>query len=112
MLDIPSVVGLKVKRLREECKESGITFAAKLGISPQALSGIEHGKRGLSVNQISRLVDVLGCLPTELFILPEDIDGDLVKRQLFAEIRIMRREDVAELCSKAVSLNAARGIKP
>ena len=112
MLDISKIVGQNVRRLRDDRDWSGSYLAKIMDTTPQHVSGIEAGSRGLSEKQISKLCEAFGCMPMELFCLPGGIDGDRVKMQLLAEIAIMDREDIAKLCSMAVSLNAEKGKKP
>jgi len=112
MLDIPKVVGFNVRRLREERGWSGVHLAQIIGATPQHVSGVENGSRGLSTKQITILCEAFACLPEELFYLPDDVDHDRLKLQLRAEMAIMDREDVARLCSMAVSLNASKGKIP
>lgn len=112
-LDFPKIVGENIKRLRDERNLKNEFLASMLGVTPQYLCGIIGGARGLSANRLEKVCEVLGVShPYELFLLPDETDGDLIRHQLIKEIAIMCREDVAQLCAFAVSLNAARGIKP
>jgi transcriptional regulator with XRE-family HTH domain len=112
VLDIALVVGQNIARLRHERGWTLQDLASYLDTNAQNVSGIEKGRRGISIKQIARLVDVFGCVPADLFTLPIDVDGDLIYRQLVKEIEIMTREDRATLCAHAVALNASRGLKP
>lgn len=112
MLNIAKIVGDNVRRMRSERGWKGDYLAEKMETNPQNMSGIERGVRGLSIKQIEKMCEALGCEAYELFIPPDSTDGNLLKQQLMAEIKIMRKEDIAALCAYAVTINAQRGVKP
>lgn len=112
MVDITEIVGNNVARMRKERGWTMHDLAVYLDTNAQNINGIEKGRRGVSIKQIAKLVDAFGCVPADLFVLPIDVDGDLIYRQLVREIEIMTREDRAALCAHAVALNASRGLKP
>ena len=111
-LNIPKIVGENMRKMRLDRGLSGLALAERMGTTPQNISGLENGTRGLSAAQIEKLCDEFLCVPADLFEMPDGTDSYEIMKQLKAEIRIMCREDVAALFAKAVSLNASREIKP
>ena len=62
MLDISKIVGQNVRRLRDERVWSGSYLAKIMDTTPQHVSGIEAGSRGLSEKQISKLCESFCCM--------------------------------------------------
>jgi transcriptional regulator with XRE-family HTH domain len=64
----PPTFGELVKSLRLCDEVSQTDLAEKLGISKQHLSGIESGKKAVSIARAARFAEAMGY-PTELFIV-------------------------------------------
>jgi len=73
--------GEKIKKIREYKGLSGSEFGEKLSLGKQAISMIESGKRGMSVEQIQSLVLTYKIDPRYLFGGIDDVsEADLSKR--------------------------------
>jgi len=59
-------IGLRVRELRERQGLTQVKLAKVLGTSQAALSQVEHGSRGLTVQQVVKLARVLGATPNEI----------------------------------------------
>ena len=53
--------GSEIRRMRNEKQMSQIELSKKTGISQSCLSNIEKGKYNLSVKQIAKIAEGLGC---------------------------------------------------
>lgn len=53
--------GQQIKKLRECRGMTGKDVAARAGINNRSLSRIEHGKRGVTLTTLRRILDALGC---------------------------------------------------
>lgn len=59
-------IGKRVRELRERQGLTQTKLAKTLGTSQAALSQVEHGSRGLTVQQVVKLARVLGATPNEI----------------------------------------------
>ena len=102
-----SLLGLKVRRLRQDRGESQVKLAQRLGISPSYLNLIEHNQRSLTLElllKVSRIfdVDLHSFSEEEEARLLADLDevfGDPLFRG-----RALLREDIEGLVASAPEL--------
>ena len=59
-------IGKRVRELRERKGLTQTKLARMLGTSQAALSQVEHGSRGLTVQQVVKLARALGATPNEI----------------------------------------------
>ena len=59
-------VGQRVRELRQRQGLTQVKLAKSLGTSQAALSQVEHGRRGLTVQQVVKLARALGATPNEI----------------------------------------------
>jgi transcriptional regulator with XRE-family HTH domain len=59
-------IGQRLRELRERQGLTQVKLAKALGTSQAALSQVEHGSRGLTVQQVVKLARVLGATPNEI----------------------------------------------
>lgn len=59
-------IGQRVRELRERQGLTQVKLAKALGTSQAALSQVEHGSRGLTVQQVVKLARMLGATPNEI----------------------------------------------
>jgi transcriptional regulator with XRE-family HTH domain len=72
------VLGLRLRTLRLDQRETLAETAARAGISPQYLSEIERGRKEPSSEMIAAMAGALG---TTLTVLTEQVAGDLRRQQ-------------------------------
>jgi len=72
------VLGRRLRALRRDRDETLAETAARAGLSPQYLSGIERGRKEPSSEMIAALA---GALDTTLVTLTEQVAGDLRRHQ-------------------------------
>jgi len=78
------VLGLRLRALRLEQRETLAETAGRAGISPQYLSEIERGRKEPSSEMIAALAGALG---TTLVRLTEQVAGDLRRQQAVGSSR-------------------------
>lgn len=66
-------LGYRIRLLREDRGLSQSDFAYRIGINRSYLSGVENGKRNLTVDILARMADILGITLSELF---EGVDAE------------------------------------
>jgi transcriptional regulator with XRE-family HTH domain len=59
-------IGQRVRELRQRGGFTQVKLAKALGTSQAALSQVEHGSRGLTVQQVVKLARTLGATPNEI----------------------------------------------
>jgi transcriptional regulator with XRE-family HTH domain len=69
-MESSSVVGARIRDLRERAGVQSKELAGRLGIDPGAMSNIERGKRGVKAQELAIIAEVLNVSP--LAILDED----------------------------------------
>ena len=67
------LVGRRVKFLRMEHKVTQTSMAEQIGMSQTNLSNLESGRTAITLANLFRIKEVLGCKMADFFI---DIDGD------------------------------------
>jgi transcriptional regulator with XRE-family HTH domain len=65
-VDSKELLGRNVVRLRKACGLSQEELAAKSGLHRTYISGIERGRRNISVDNLFALAEALGVEPSEL----------------------------------------------
>jgi transcriptional regulator with XRE-family HTH domain len=65
--DIQVELGKKIRQLREERGYSQESFAQECGLDRTYISGIERGKRNVSIQNIHVIASTLGIKISELF---------------------------------------------
>lgn len=65
--DLNKYIGNNIKNIRKNNKLIQEELAQKLDISRQYLSGIETGKKGLSIKSIVDICNALNCTPNDIF---------------------------------------------
>lgn len=86
MYQIKSLLGAKIKSLRNE---KGITqeyFAEKIGISPRSVSFIENGKNYPVPETLAAICQILNVEPYKLFLFPIEKTPLEIKRVLINKI--------------------------
>ncbi|BBJ29058.1 helix-turn-helix domain-containing protein [Athalassotoga saccharophila] len=59
MIDL-QLMGQRIRTLRKKHKMSGRDLAKRIGITPSALSGVEGGRRGISIEVAARISEIFG----------------------------------------------------
>ncbi len=59
-MDLPKVVGTNIKRLREQRNVAQDALAHDAGIHVTYLSGVENGRRNITLLVLQRIADSLG----------------------------------------------------
>ena len=67
------LVGRRVKFLRMEHKVTQTSMAEQIGMSQTNLSNLESGRTAITLANLFRIKEVLGCKMADFFI---DIDGE------------------------------------
>lgn len=73
MSEKAKLVGERIRLLRLSKKLQQKTVAEKIGLSQAHLSNIEKGRNNITLENLLRLHEVLGCPMASFFV---DIDGD------------------------------------
>lgn len=68
------VIASNVRRVRQERGMTAAALAERLGMSPQAFSALETGKRGIGVDELMSVALALSVAPSHLMV-PWDDDG-------------------------------------
>lgn len=68
MITVQEKLGLRIKELRQEKGISQEKFAELADLDRTYISGIESGKRNVSIDVVSRIARVFGISISELFI--------------------------------------------
>jgi transcriptional regulator with XRE-family HTH domain len=68
------VIAANVRRVRQQRGITGAALAERLGMSPQAFSALENGKRGIRVDELMSVALALSVAPSHLMV-PWDDDG-------------------------------------
>ncbi len=76
MSEKTKLVGARIRLLRLEKNLAQNEVAEKIGISQAHLSNIEKGRNNITLENLLRLHEVLGCSVASFFV---DIDGDSTK---------------------------------
>ena len=76
MSEKTKLVGARIRLLRLERNMAQNEVAEKIGISQAHLSNIEKGRNNITLENLLRLHEVLGCSVASFFV---DIDGDSTK---------------------------------
>lgn len=79
MSEKTKLVGARIRLLRLEKNLAQNEVAEKIGISQAHLSNIEKGRNNITLENLLRLHEVLGCSVASFFV---DIDGDGVNSKL------------------------------
>ena len=66
-LDLPSLFGKNVRRLREQRGLTQAELALKAGLNRSYLGGVERGQRRICMENIARLAQALAVSPDTLF---------------------------------------------
>jgi transcriptional regulator with XRE-family HTH domain len=69
-MDLPKILGLNVRRIREALGTSPEEIAFRAGMNRAYLSDVERGVRNPTVRLVSRLAKALEVDPADLFRLP------------------------------------------
>lgn len=59
-MDLPKVVGTNIKRLREQRNVAQDSLAHEAGIHVTYLSGVENGRRNITLVVLQRIAESLG----------------------------------------------------
>lgn len=106
-MDINTVTGGNIRRLRESTDMTQQQLANHLGTDKSAVSALERGVVALTGKRLEVLCEVFACTPDAFFKL--NGHQDVVEEMLHEEIDRMSREDKAALYAHAVSLNTKAG---
>lgn len=68
MITVQEKLGVRIKELRQEKGISQEKFAELADLDRTYISGIESGKRNVSIDVVSRIARVFGISISELFI--------------------------------------------
>lgn len=69
--EVLTAFGARVRELRTAAGHSQEAFAAACGLDRTYVSGVERGRRNLSLRNIDALARALGCSPAVLFAAPD-----------------------------------------
>ena len=65
-VDIKSLVGAKVRRLREKARWSQENLGFESGLHRNYIGGIERGERNVALRNIEKIADALGISISDL----------------------------------------------
>lgn len=66
-MDIKQKIGKRIKELRAQKKYSQEELAARAGIDRTYINSVENGKRNVSIINIEKIANALGCSLQEFF---------------------------------------------
>ena len=72
MKDIAKIIGTRIKMLRFAKHMQQTELAKRMGISQTHMSNIESGRNNVTVDNLYKLHEILGCSMSSFFV---DIDG-------------------------------------
>ena len=72
MKDIAKIIGTRIKMLRFAKHMQQTELAKRIGISQTHMSNIESGRNNVTVDNLYKLHEILGCSMSSFFV---DIDG-------------------------------------
>lgn len=104
-VNIRTITGSNIKRLREAHDYTQSQLASRLGTQPQNVSALETGALGLSDNKLAKLCKVFGVGPEEFFRLcPPDAEMDLITKLICDAIHAMDQPQKAKLYAAACDI--------
>jgi DNA-binding Xre family transcriptional regulator len=62
--------GQQIRRLRKDRRLTAKYVAERAGINSQSLSRIEHGRRGVTLTTLRRILNAMGCTLQDMIIEP------------------------------------------
>lgn len=71
------VIASNIRRVRQQRGMTSAALASRLGMSPQAFSALESGKRGIRVNELMSVALALSVAPSHLMVPWDDDDSEL-----------------------------------
>ena len=86
------LVGRRVKFLRMEHKVTQTSMAEQIGMSQTNLSNLESGRTAITLANLFRIKEVLGCKMADFFV---DIDG--ASKEIVAEKKSIELDDALQI---------------
>lgn len=82
MISYRRIVGAALAKLRREAGKTGAACAAEMGLTGSTWSRIERGQSALSIDQLHRAAHVLGCSPSAVLALADDVERRAMEQGL------------------------------